>query len=112
VGADALGATAAFTTTVCGVDPVLYVLAVTAGRATSNWIRALDGNQTSNSEISLINRNQVISKQAYVQSKELTKEEFNVPLNGVEHKTMVAKLRLGGLSENEADQTVSLRKTA
>jgi hypothetical protein len=91
---------------------MLYLQGVPAVRATSDWIKALDGNQTTKAKVSLLSRNPVTINQAHVQKKEPSKEEFNNPLTGVEHNSMVAKLRLGGLTENEAEQTKSFRKTA
>jgi hypothetical protein len=93
------------------VGQMLNLPNVPAVRATSDWIRALDEVQTNNTEIGTQNRNQASSNQSHVQKKEPSKD-FNVPLTGIDHKLMIAKLRLGGLTENEAEQTISFRKTA
>ena len=41
-----------------------------------------------------------------------SKEAFKVPLDDLDHISMVKRLVLGGLSSHEAEQTISSRKTA
>jgi hypothetical protein len=90
-------------------------------KATMNWINVLDDSCPVDVSISsgstkstlLVNHN-LRDGPLLVTSpvKGPSKEAFNLPLDELDHISMVKKLVQGGLSSHEAEQTISSRKTA
>jgi hypothetical protein len=84
-------------------EPVLPVLMILSSKATSEWIKVLHSSVEGSSN--------VIYKAGSPILNEHTREMFKVPNTEEEHVTVVSRLVQHGLTETEAEQTVSSRKT-
>jgi hypothetical protein len=95
--------------------------AIAINKATMNWVNVLDDTSPVDISVSsestrptlLVNQN-LRDRPPLVTSpvRGPSREEFKVPLDELDHISMVERLVLGGLSSQEAEQTISSRKTA
>ena len=95
--------------------------ASTVSKATMNWINVLDDScpvdvsMSSGSIRPALLANHTLRDKPLLTTSPVkgpSKEAFKVPLDDLDHVSMVKRLVLGGLSSHEAEQTISSRKTA